>query len=173
MSPFHESVVPLRREVPLGSVQGTLALDLRDVHRDPPPPGPDRAGPADRVADVLPIDRRRRRGLEQWAWRYAQAATEIAGGDRPVSQLLRWTHPGVYDDLARRALLVARAAGSQPGRGGIQSVRPQVLGVHACFVSAEAVEVSAHVRYGRRSRALAMRFELTRDRWVCTALEFA
>jgi hypothetical protein len=30
-----------------------------------------------------------------------------------------------------------------------------------------------HVRYGHRSRAVAARFELVRDRWQITALEFA
>ena len=167
MSPFHDSVVPLHRPVPVGSIQGTLALD---DHRDPPPPGPAGSGA---TADVVPIDRQRRRRLEQWSWRYAQAAVEIAGGDRPVAQLLRWTSGEVYDDLARRAQLVARAVGRGAGHGRVQAIRPQVLGVHTCFVSGSVAEVSAHVRYGRRSRALAMRFELRGDRWQCTALEFA
>ena len=55
----------------------------------------------------------------------------------------------------------------------MQPVRPQVLGVHACFLSREVVEVSAHVRYGERSRALAARFESRDQRWCCTALEWA
>ena len=95
------------------------------------------------------------------------------GGDRPVSQLLRWTSPGVYEDLARRAQLVARSAGQQAGRGRVQAVRPQVLGVHTSFVDRDVAEVSAHVRYGERSRALAIRFERRGDRWICAALEFA
>ena len=98
---------------------------------------------------------------------------EIVGGDRPVSQVLRWTTPPVYQDLGRRAQLVAQAVGRRPGQGGIQGTRPQVVAVHTCFVSADVAEVSAHVRYGRRSRAVAARFERHRDRWVCTALEFA
>jgi hypothetical protein len=122
---------------------------------------------------VVPIDRRVRGRLEQWSHRYAQAAVEIVGGDRPVTQLLRWTAPGVYEDLARRAHLVACAAGRRAGQGRVQAVRPQVLGVRTCFVADDAAEVSAHVRYGRRSRALAIRFELRGDRWLCVALEFA
>ncbi len=169
MSPFHEKVVPLRTPVPVGSIQGTLALDLHPRH-DPPEP-PEATGRAG--ADVVPIDRQVRRRLEQWSHRYAQAAVEIVGGDRPVSQLLRWTASGVYDDLARRAQLVARAGGQRPGQDRVQSVRPQVMGVHTCFVAGDAAEVSAHVRYGRRSRALAIRFELRDERWLCVALEFA
>jgi hypothetical protein len=98
---------------------------------------------------------------------------EVVGGDRPVSQLLRWTSPEVYHDLARRAHLVAAAAGRRPGAGGIQSVRPQLAGLRTSFVSDACAEVSLHVRYGPRSRAVAARFELRRDRWQVTALEFA
>jgi len=169
MCPYHQKVVPLGAPVPLASVQGTLALDLHPRH-DPPdcPQDGGRAG-----ADVVPIDLRVRGRLEQWSHRYAQAAVEIVGGDRPVSQLLRWTAPQVYDDLARRAQLVARAVGRRPGHDRVQSVRPQVLGIRTCFVAGDAAEVSAHVRYGERSRALAIRFELRAEKWICVALEFA
>jgi hypothetical protein len=37
----------------------------------------------------------------------------------------------------------------------------------------DALEACVHVRYGRRSRAVAARFELVRGRWQCVALEFA
>ena len=90
-----------------------------------------------------------------------------------MSQLLRWTTPDVYQDLARRAHLVARTVGRQPGSGGIQSVRPQLVAAHTSFVSERCAEVSLHVRYGDRSRAVAARFELIRDRWQVSALEFA
>ena len=165
------NVVPIRPPAPVASVQGTLALDLQP-RQDPPDPG--HPAPGGRPwADVISIEVPRRHGLEQWARRYAQAAVEIVGGDRPVTQLLRWTAPEVYDDLARRAQLVARAVGQRPGQDRVQSVRPRVLRVHTCFVAGDAAEVSAHVRYGRRSRAVAARFERRRDRWVCCALEFA
>ncbi len=91
--------------------------------------------------------------------RYTQAAVEIVGGDRPVTQLLRWSSREVYLDLERRAQLVARAGRHQAGQGRVQPVRPKVLGVHTCFLARDVVEVSAHVRYGERSRALAVRFE--------------
>lgn len=152
---FHPSV-------PVASVQGTLALDL-EPRREPP-----------HLAEVIPLERPVDHDIGAWARRYAQAVVEIVGGDRPVTQLLRWSSREVYEDLARRALLVARAGQHLPGQGRVQPVRPRVLGVHPCFVSRDAVEVSMHVRYGERSRALAGRFERTRDqRWSCTALEFA
>lgn len=167
-----ERVVPLRPPrpgVPIAGIQGTLALDL-SPRQDPPP----LAGPPGGVGgDVVPIDASWRREAEGWTRRFAQAAVEIVGGDRPVSQLVRWTSPEVYADLHRRALLVARAGGHQPGLGRVQSVRPRVQSVHACFVTDEIVECGVHVRYGERSRAVAARFERIQQRWICTALDFS
>lgn len=157
------------------TIQGALALDL-SPRLDPPRA----SGTASAVsAGVVPVDLRRRRAVEQWSRRFAQAAVEIVGGDRPVTQLLRWTSAAVYADLDRRAQLVARAGGHRPGQCRVQPVRPKVLSVHTCFLDATVVEASVHVRYGERSRALAARFEHRLDkqsdapRWVCTALDWA
>lgn len=160
MSPFHEKVVPLRVPVPVAATQGTLALDLQPRH-DPP------------SATVVAFDSRARRGAEEWARRFAQAAVEIVGGDRPASQLLRWTDREVYADLERRALLVARAGAHAPGQARVQPATPRVLSVHTALVADDVVEASAHVKYGERSRAIASRFERRDGRWLCTALEFA
>jgi hypothetical protein len=143
--------------VPVASFQGTLALDLEAALA---PPLPDLRD--DRQAEV-----------EVWARRFAQAAVEIVGGDRPASQLLRWTTSGVYADLHRRALLVARAGGHRPGTGRVMPVRPHVRSVWTTFVTPTVAETSIHVRYGERSRAVAARFEQRRERWLCTALDWA
>jgi Family of unknown function (DUF6459) len=157
------------RAIGVASVQGTLALDL-SPRQDPP----DTGSVAGRVgADVVDIDRAARREFERFSGRIVQAVVEIVGGDRPLSQVLRWTTTPVYQDLGRRAQLVARAVDRRPGQGGIQGTRPQVVGLRTCFVSPGIAEVSAHVRYGLRSRAVAARFERQRERWVCVALEFA
>lgn len=175
MTTDRSNVVPLRAPVPLASVQGTLALDLQPRH-EPPRLAPTRG---EGSGDATPVDVRRRRELERWAHRFAQAAVEIVGGDRPATQLLRWTTSEVYADLHRRAQLVARAGGHQPGAGRVQPVRPQVRSVRTCFVAPGIVETAVHVRYGGRSRALAARFELRRTRheptprWVCTVMDFA
>jgi hypothetical protein len=176
MTPTRASnVVPIRLPVPVASVQGTLALDLQPRHEPPRPTVPQGRG----SGDATPVDVRRRREVEHWAHRFAQAAVEIVGGDRPATQLLRWTTGAVYTDLHRRAVLVARAGGHQPGSARVQPVRPQVLSIRTCFVDRGIVEAGVHVRYGERSRALAARFELKRTRhedaprWVCTALEWA
>jgi hypothetical protein len=167
-TPRQAYVTPMR--VPVASVQGTLALDLSPRYAPPEPPAPKTPRT---VADVVPIDPTHRGRLEQWVHRFVQASVEIVGGDRPASQLLRWTTGPVYADLHRRALLVARAGGHQPGVARVQPVRPHVESVHASFVSPKVAEASARVRYGTRSRALALRFEKRRDRWLCTAMEFA
>ena len=159
----------------IATVQGTLALDL-GPRLDAPEPALTsygaRAGDAPGL-DVVPVDLVRRRRFEQHAARIGAALVEIVGGDRPVSQVLRWTTPEVYQDLARRAHLVAAAVGRRPGTGGMQSVRPQLVALHSSFVSEHCAEVSLHVRYGARSRAVAARFEVVRERWQVTALEFA
>lgn len=155
---YHANVVPLRVPVPVVALQGTLALDLQP-RLEPPAP--------------VEADLRRRRQVEAWAHRFAQAVVEIVGGDRPASQLVRWTSREVHADLERRAQLVGRAGGHHPGAGRVQPVRPRVVSAHSSFVTPEIAEVSVRARYGERSRALAVRFVLHRGRWVCTALEFA
>lgn len=160
MTPLSDRVVPIRVHVPVAVTQGTLALDLQP-QLEPPP------------ASVVPIGRHRRHSAEEWARRFAQAAVEIVGGDRPPSQLLRWTSKTVYADLERRALLVARAGGHAPGQGRVQPVTPRVRSVHTSFVAPDVVEASVHASFDHRSRAVAARFELRDNRWICTALEFA
>lgn len=161
-------VVGIRPQVPVADTQGTLALALLPRQDLPPGTGAGHSG-----ATVLPIDRRLRHTVEEWARRFVQAAAEIVGGDRPVSQLLRWTTDEVYADLQRRAQLVARAGGHQPGLGLVQPVRPRVVSARSCFVRSDAVEVAVHVKYGARSRALAARFERIEQRWICVALDFS
>ncbi|WP_232679458.1 Rv3235 family protein [Nocardioides sp. R-C-SC26] len=157
-----DNVVPLRPPVPVATMQGTLALDL-EPRLDPPPIDVD--------------ERRRRHDIEAWALRFGQAAVEIVGGDRPISQLVRWMTPTVLRDLDRRAVLVARAGAHQPGQQRVQPVRARVRSAHASFPDTDVAEVALHVSYAERSRALAARFERRRDRaglrWVCTALDWS
>lgn len=170
-------IVSLPNRVPLAEVQGTLALDLQP-RQEPPATlataaSQTRAGAGTAQPDVVPIDRAQRRELDAWVGRFGQAAVEIVGGDRPTTQLLRWTTKEVYAELERRALLVGRAGQHHPGQGRVQPVRPKVVSVHSFFITPRIVETSIHVRYGARSRALAARFEGQQARWICTALEWA
>lgn len=168
--------VRVHPRLPVASVQGALALDLRQ-QLDPPPVSvlAEGAHPT-RTHGATVTDLPRPAALDQWARRYLQAVIDIVAGDRPAAQLVRWTSPAVMNDLTRRAQLIARAGGHTPGLGrirGSSAVRPQLRSLRTCVVHPDAAEVSAHVRYGERSRALAARFERRRARWVCVALEFA
>jgi hypothetical protein len=161
------SVSPLARRprpraaepVPLASVQGTLALDL---DRPSTPATPelrvlDGRGDSSSVEEV--------RG---WAARFAQAVVEVTGGDRPVQQLLRWTTAGVYQDLSRRVQVMGQTRSAHQRRS---TLRPQVRTVHVCRPCDGVAEVSVHIRYGQRSRALAARLERRSQQWTCTALQ--
>lgn len=146
--------------VPLAVVQGTLALDLEGYPASPVTPD------LHLVDD--PARSRTEREVHLWATRFAQATVEVLGGDRPVSQLVRWTTARVYQDLERRVRILARAA---PATHRRRSIRPQVQSVHVCLPAERCAEVSVHVRYGPRSRAVAARIENRAGRWVCTALQ--
>ena len=147
---------PAPAPVPMSSVQGTLALDYESAVRSTRSPDL-RVVPGDAAA------------LEAFAHRFASAVVEVMGGDRGPSQLLRWTTERVYADLQRRASLLARTT---PGDRRVRRLRSQVRSVHLFCPSAEAAEVSVHVRHGERSRAIAARIELVEGRWCCTALQF-
>jgi len=139
-----------------------LALDLRGSQPGLPETPELQTHLQPRVAQVSDAE------VRGWAARLAQAVVETLGGQRPASQLVRWTAPDVHRDLERRAQVVRRASGSAP-----RSVRPQVRSVHVCRPSTEVAEVSVHVRHGQRSRAVAMRLERRGDRWLCTVLQFS
>ena len=161
-------VIPLRTPASVASVQGSLALDL--TPRTAPPRPRLRST---RMLDLVPVAAAERGQVDAFVGRYLQAVVEIAAGDRPVSQVLRHTMPEVYDDLAGRSRTIAATLGTAPGQvRGPNPARPVVIGVRTAMVRGDAVEASAHVRYGRRSRAVAARFEVVRDRWQCVAISW-
>jgi hypothetical protein len=173
-TPAEHRAATVTRLVPAGTmldpvastaVQGALALDLRDLAtgvstaEPPAEPGLQRRSEP-RLAAVTEAD------LSAWAARFAQAVVEAAGGDRPMSQLLRWTSPTVYAELEQRLRVLTQASALHRRR----TVRPQVRSVHVCRPTPASAEVSVHVRYGERSRALAARLDHRGGRWLCTAL---
>jgi len=161
-------VISLRPGARTASVQGALALDL--TPRTAPPRPRLRST---RASDLAELERSAREQLDAFVGRYLQAVVEIAAGDRPVAQLLRHTVPEVFDALGERARTVTAAAGLATGRvRGPNPARPVLVGVRTALIRSDAIEASAHVRYGRRSRALAARFEVVRDRWQCVAISW-
>ncbi len=165
----HADVISLRspNAVPsMASVQGALALDL--TPRTAPPRPRLRST---RSFDLVDLERAARGQVDAFIGRYLQAVVEIASGDRPVAQVLRHTTPEVYDALGERARTLLTAAQRPPATvRGPNPARPIVIGVRTALIRSDAVEASAHVRYGRRSRAVAARFEIVRERWQCVAL---
>lgn len=159
------TVTPLTRapaprasaDVPVATVQGTLALDLDQPARPATP----------ELAVVAPAGDAGGSEVRSWAATFAQAVAEVTGGDRPLQQLLRWTSAAVYQDLGRRVQIMAQTRSADQRRS---TLRPQVRSVHVCQPEAGVAEVSVHVRYGRRSRAMAARLERRSQHWTCTAL---
>jgi Family of unknown function (DUF6459) len=147
----------------LPPVQGTLALEM-------PAPGlPTQPRPDLRVVSPPRSDEAAAPPAEQWAARFVQAVIEVIAGDRPVQQLIRWTDEHVLGDLQHRVDVLGSARGIH--RRG-RTERSQLRSVRVCRPAPSVAEVSAHVRHGGRSRAIAARFEAQRGRWLCTALEF-
>ncbi len=159
-------IIALPTAAPMSSVQGSLALDL--TWRTAPPRSHLRSA---QMFDLVTAETDSRKRLDALVGRYFQAAVEVATGDRPVGQLLRHTVPEVYRELSERSRTVRAAAGS-PAQGprGSTPARPIVVGVRTALIRDDALEASAHVRYGRRSRAVAARFEIVRDRWQCVTI---
>lgn len=166
--PRQARVIPLRTPSPVASVQGSLALDLTPRAAPPRP-----RLRSTRTFDLVAVAAAERGRVDAFVGRYLQAVVEVAAGDRPLTQVLRHTVPEVYDDLAGRSRAVAVACGSATGQvRGPHPARPVVIGVRTALIRSDAVEASAHVRYGRRSRAVAARFEIVRDRWQCVAISW-
>jgi hypothetical protein len=98
----------------------------------------------------------------------AQAVSEVLAGDRPISQMVRYTDEAVFSELNRRVRLLGLSTTAN-ARGARE--RSAVRSVRVCKPTTHVAEIAAHVRHGQRSRAIALRMEIRRNRWVCTALE--
>lgn len=145
--------------VGIASVQGTLALDLGG-RPEPAPTQP-------HLVAVPTSDDGLDEEVRRWAVRFAQAVVEVTGGDRPLTQLLRWTSPRVYAELGRRVRIMTQ---TRPVGQRRRTIRPQIRSVHVFLPVPTGAEVSVHVRHGQRSRAIAARLEHRSGHWTCTDL---
>ncbi|MGH3328510.1 MAG: Rv3235 family protein, partial [Streptomycetales bacterium] len=114
------------------------------------------------------------------AIRLAQAIVEVLAGARPASQLLRWTTQQVYTGiLTRVAERPPRGTATAPVPAGPEAssgTRParacaRVHVTRVCEPADGVAEASVMVRWGPRSRAMALRLEARNGCWICTALE--
>lgn len=102
-----------------------------------------------------------------WGARFAQSIVEVLAGDRPATQFVSWTSPGVYAQLRRRYDLAASLSTAER----IAQRRALARRVHVHRTAEKAAEVTSAIHGQDRVRAMAFRLELTADRWICTALE--
>jgi hypothetical protein len=119
---------------------------------------------------AVPTTVQERRGIAPWAARLAQAVLEVEAAERPVNQLGRWVAPEIYRRLDRRQQLRTRQLGTHGTRPRCPE---QVRSVHVCQPTPDVAEVSVVTAGGVRCRALALRLERRRGRWLCTALDWA
>jgi hypothetical protein len=153
------------------AIQGTLALAFTlpsGLPVVPEPPrrlrltGPDLTRPAS--AEVgLPDPAR-------WAALVVQAVMEVVSGDRPITQLVRWTSPEVYEQLSWRRRQRAAGPNRRPDAGSSPR-RALVVSVHVCQPNDQVAEACATVRRDGRVTAIALRLEVERESWRCTALQ--
>ncbi|HVQ86705.1 MAG TPA: Rv3235 family protein [Actinomycetes bacterium] len=118
--------------------------------------------------DGQPTDRSALPPAGPWAARLAQAVLEVCTAGRPVGQLVRWTDPTVFQELSLRYTPRAQ----RPTSRRRTSLAEQVRSVHVCEPADGVAEVSVVIGGGERPRALALRIEGWRGRWVCTALDW-
>lgn len=155
-----------RRQGVTAPTDGATALDPAITTSPAGPPADLRVLPGG--ASGRPGDEDDHRHLLLRARRFVQAVVEIVSGDRPCTQLIRWTDREVYDSLTTRVAALADTTGSVPA---IERPRAKVVSVKICRPCDGVAEVAAHVRQGCRSHALAARLERAERRWICTALE--
>ncbi len=174
MTDHHLTDSPVVRRLvprPDTTVQGALALDL--VANEAPP---DVTPARPRIAsDVVLVHPSTREDVERWIGAFVQALVEVVCGDRPASQLVRWTTADIHREVSYRATVVARAGAHQAGQGRVRrghATRPQVASVHISFTTSRHVEFCGVVRHGARSRFVAGCIERRARRWTCTELEF-
>jgi hypothetical protein len=137
-------------------VDGTLALAFPPVAVLPlrlVPPA-QAAGPA---ADDGPPEPR------AWTARLAQAMVEVFVGARSAAQLSPFATLDVLHQLER----ATGRLGAGPGQ---RTRRPHVRSVHVSHPRPGVAEACAVLDLGVRHRAIALRLDERRGRWVCTAL---
>lgn len=153
-------------------VQGSLALEFAlpsGVPAVPAPPprlrivGSELARSGHRAVG----DEATRPDVARWAAMVVQAAVEVVAGDRPLTQMVRWTTAEVYDQLRWRR---QRQIGGSAASVAVAPRRAVVSSVHVCQPDDDVAEACATVRVGGRATAVALRLEADRDSWRCTAI---
>ena len=148
-----EDPLPLEWEIPGGLP--AIPPPARHLRLVTPPPEP------------LAVEGGRLPAPGPWVARLAPAILEVAAGERPPGQLTRWVTRDIRETLARRGAAALRHPAGK-------ARAPQCRRVRSVRVTSPApgiVEASAVVIGGERARAVALRLEVVRGRWLATAVE--
>lgn len=127
--------------------------------------------------DVVPAGLDPRLGPEledqarTWAPWFAQLLAEALDGRRPLEPLGQWLDEWVLAEVSRR-VRVQRRTRSQTGSAP-PLLPAAVVSLRSQLTHPRVLEVSAHLRRGRRSSALAFQLVRSGDRWRCSAVELA
>jgi hypothetical protein len=102
-----------------------------------------------------------------WTARMARALIEAVAGERPVTQLTKWTTRAVLLQVTVRADVARR----HPAGKALSSPLRRVGSVRTCVVAPGIVEACAVVSGMTRARAIALRLEARDQRWIVTAMQ--
>jgi len=94
--------------------------------------------------------------LHMWALKFATSVLEIWAAKRQPAQLARWCHHTIYSQLISKV-------------GTLKEVG-RIRKLHTCQPLDGICEVALTVRFDKRIRSLAIRFEGVDHRWLCTSL---
>ena len=154
-----QATLPLDWPLPSGVVASPRPGELTLVRTRPQ--DSDDFGPVPTPRDGLPEP-------APWAARLVQGIAEVIALDRPLTQLIRWASPEVYEELRYR---VDSGRRHRDAHASGQGRRPTVRSVHVTEPADGVAEVCALVDDGRRARAYALRLEGADGRWRATALD--
>ena len=103
--------------------------------------------------------------VQAWSQRFVQALLETVEGRRGFAQLAKFVSPALGADIERKSSIRARMAAARTAGQPVL-----VRSVRVCELDDGIAEVSAVVRRGARTLAVALRLEGIDGRWMCTAL---
>ncbi|MDQ1725946.1 MAG: hypothetical protein QOG52_2974 [Frankiaceae bacterium] len=116
-------------------------------------------GPQRTTTAVLPE-------VSAWSHRFVQVLLETVEGRRGVTQVAKFVSPALGADIERKSSIRARMAAARTAGQPVV-----VRSVRVCELEDGIAEVSAVVRRGARTLAVALRLEGIDGRWMCTALQ--
>lgn len=158
--------------------QGTLALTWvlpSGLPAMPEPPvlrlAPPLREDAETDFDPQPTPRALLPDPRRWGGQLVQAIVEVVAGDRPSTQLVRWTSPEVYTQIREATHRSWTDGARRAVAGDARTNRVLVRSVHLCEPLDGAAELCSTVHRAGRASAVALRLEGVDGRWLCTALQ--